>query len=87
MFVLTFCSSKTTLLLCSPVAQVLDVNEVNDFAFSLYDRGTASRINKSYRHLCTVIQILILYVSWLIYRENTKKQWKPFHSETEALQL
>lgn len=44
---LPFILANTPLLACSPVAQVLDVSEVNDFAFSLYDRGVASHINKS----------------------------------------
>lgn len=30
-----------------PVAQVLDVSEVNDFTFSFYDRGVASHINET----------------------------------------
>lgn len=47
MFVLAFILANTSLLVHSPVAQISDVSEANDFAFSLCDRRVASYINKS----------------------------------------
>lgn len=45
-FILIF-QSSTRGSCMFPVAQALDVSEVNDFAFSFYDRGIASHINRT----------------------------------------